>query len=180
MKIEILTPLLVRCRRYGISFDYGWDDETDTYRLKLFINKTKVYDTGPTMEIEAGVQEAIKRIDKENENGDLNNHTNVIDATINVDKEDSELFHKIKETIGFLLGVPEKKITLKSSIVEDLKANSLDSVELIMQIEEDFGVTILDEDAVKIKTVEDIYNWAVAYGSPSCRVLAVTKITKID
>lgn len=53
------------------------------------------------------------------------------------------------------LDVEEKDVTLESSFVEDLGADSLDQVELIMAMEEEFGISISDEEAQKIATVKD-------------------------
>ena len=57
------------------------------------------------------------------------------------------------------LGIDEAKITLQSKLNEDLGADSLDSVQVIMALEEEFGIEILDEDAEKIKTIEDIVRY---------------------
>ncbi len=62
-------------------------------------------------------------------------------------------FDKVKEVIIDKLGVEEEKITPEASFVDDLGADSLDTVELIMQFEEEFGIEIPDEDAEKITTV---------------------------
>ena len=64
-----------------------------------------------------------------------------------------EVFDKIKEIITELLDVDEDKITLDARFREDLEADSLDLVELIMEFEERFGGEISDEDAQKITTV---------------------------
>jgi len=66
-----------------------------------------------------------------------------------------EVFDGIKAIIVNLLGVDESKVTLQASFKEDLQADSLDLVELIMAFEEKFGKEIPDEDAQKIKTVGD-------------------------
>jgi acyl carrier protein len=66
-----------------------------------------------------------------------------------------EIFDGIKAIIVNLLGVDESKVTLQASFKEDLQADSLDLVELIMAFEEKFGKEIPDEDAQKIKTVND-------------------------
>ena len=63
-------------------------------------------------------------------------------------------FDKVKEIIIDKLGVEEEKISPEASFVDDLGADSLDTVELIMQLEEEFGVEIPDEDAEKITTVQ--------------------------
>lgn len=64
-----------------------------------------------------------------------------------------EVFEKIKEIITELLDVEEEKITMNARFREDLEADSLDLVELIMEFEERFGGEISDEDAQKITTV---------------------------
>ena len=63
-------------------------------------------------------------------------------------------FDKVKEIIIDKLGVEEEKISSEASFVDDLGADSLDTVELIMQLEEEFGIEIPDEDAEKITTVQ--------------------------
>lgn len=70
-----------------------------------------------------------------------------------------ETFERIKKIIVELLGVDPDKVTPEARFREDLEADSLDLVELIMQFEEEFGGEISDEDAQKIKTVGE----AVAY-----------------
>tara|TARA_B100001250_G_C19689154_1_gene739450 strand:+ start:765 stop:998 length:234 start_codon:yes stop_codon:yes gene_type:complete len=62
-------------------------------------------------------------------------------------------FDKIKEVIIDKLGVEDSAITEKAHFVDDLGADSLDTVELIMEFEEEFGIEIPDEDAEKITTV---------------------------
>lgn len=66
----------------------------------------------------------------------------------------SETMEKVKEIIKDHLN-PEVDITENSKIIDDLKADSLDSVELMMKLEENFGITIPDEDVEKIVTVGD-------------------------
>ena len=63
-------------------------------------------------------------------------------------------FDKVKDIIIDKLGVEEEKISTEASFVDDLGADSLDTVELIMQLEEEFGIEIPDEDAEKITTVQ--------------------------
>ena len=62
---------------------------------------------------------------------------------------------KVKEIIINELGVDPEKVTHEASFVEDLGADSLDTVELVMAFEEEFGVDIPDEDAEKMRTVGD-------------------------
>ena len=63
-------------------------------------------------------------------------------------------FDKVKDIIIDKLGVEEEKINNEASFVDDLGADSLDTVELIMQLEEEFGIEIPDDDAEKITTVQ--------------------------
>lgn len=63
-------------------------------------------------------------------------------------------FDRVKDVIIDKLGVEEEKVTLEASFVDDLGADSLDTVELIMQLEEEFGIEIPDEDAEKMTTVK--------------------------
>jgi acyl carrier protein len=67
----------------------------------------------------------------------------------------SEREAKVKQIIAEKLGVSEDKITPQASFVDDLGADSLDQVELIMAFEDEFDVEIPDEDAEKLKTVQD-------------------------
>ena len=60
---------------------------------------------------------------------------------------------RVKKIIGEQLGVEEEEVTPEASFVEDLGADSLDTVELVMALEEEFGIEIPDEDAEKILTV---------------------------
>ncbi len=71
----------------------------------------------------------------------------------------SEISTKVKAIIVDKLGVEESQVTMESSFAADLNADSLDTVELIMEFEKEFGITIPDEDTQKISTVGD----AVAY-----------------
>ena len=68
-------------------------------------------------------------------------------------------FDKVKEVIVDKLGVEEDKITSNASFVEDLGADSLDTVELIMQLEEEFGLEIPDESAEKMTTVQSAVDY---------------------
>ena len=63
-------------------------------------------------------------------------------------------FDKVKEIVIDKLGVEEDKIVSGASFVDDLGADSLDTVELIMQLEEEFGIEIPDEDAETITTIQ--------------------------
>ena len=66
---------------------------------------------------------------------------------------------RVIEIIVEQLGVSEEEVTLEASFIEDLGADSLDLVELIMAMEEEFGIEISDEDAEKIQTVQDVVNY---------------------
>ncbi|HET7753275.1 MAG TPA: acyl carrier protein [Anaeromyxobacteraceae bacterium] len=66
---------------------------------------------------------------------------------------------KVRSIISEQLGVKEDEIKITSSFIEDLGADSLDIVELVMQMEEEFEVEIPDEEAENIKTVQDAVNY---------------------
>ncbi len=68
----------------------------------------------------------------------------------------SDTFEKIREIIVELLEVDSAKVTMEARFREDLEADSLDLVELIMEFEEQFGAKIPDEEAQKIKTVGEV------------------------
>ena len=65
----------------------------------------------------------------------------------------SEHFDKVKEIIVDKLGVEDSKITMEANFIDDLGADSLDTVELIMQFEEDLNIEIPDEDAETLRSV---------------------------
>ena len=64
-----------------------------------------------------------------------------------------EVYERVKEVLSEQLGVDDNEITEEASFQEDLEADSLDLVELIMELEDQFGIKISDEDAQKIQTV---------------------------
>ena len=66
---------------------------------------------------------------------------------------------KVKEIIVDQLGVDEKQVTTSAAFIEDLGADSLDTVELVMALEEEFDVEIPDEDAEKIAKVQDAIDY---------------------
>jgi acyl carrier protein len=66
---------------------------------------------------------------------------------------------KVKEIIINELGVDAEKVTPEASFVEDLGADSLDTVELVMAFEEEFGMEIPDEEAEKLRTVGDAISY---------------------
>ena len=70
------------------------------------------------------------------------------------------MFEKIKSIIADQLGIDDKnKITLNTSLIDDLEADSLDAVEVIMALEDEFGIEIPDEEAEHFKTIGDIYKF---------------------
>ena len=70
---------------------------------------------------------------------------------------------QIKEILKDTMDIDESKITLDAKLKEDLELDSLDSVELIMSAEEEFGIEIPDEDVMNFKTVNDIVNYIEAH-----------------
>jgi acyl carrier protein len=69
---------------------------------------------------------------------------------------------KVKSIIVDQLGVNESEVTGSASFVDDLGADSLDTIELVMAFEEAFGIDIPDEDAEKIKTVQNAIEYVAA------------------
>ncbi|HEX7715612.1 MAG TPA: acyl carrier protein [Bacillota bacterium] len=70
-----------------------------------------------------------------------------------------DIFGKVKDIVVEQLGVDEEEVTEQASFVDDLGADSLDIVELVMALEEEFDLEIPDEDAEKIVTVGDAVNY---------------------
>jgi acyl carrier protein len=73
-----------------------------------------------------------------------------------------KMLDKVREIIVEQLGVEPDQVKPESNFVDDLGADSLDTVELIMSFEEEFGVEIPDTEAEKIKTVQDVINYIEA------------------
>ena len=70
-----------------------------------------------------------------------------------------EINEKVKQIVSEQLGVDEAEVTPSASFVDDLGADSLDTVELVMAFEEAFDIEISDEDAEKIRTVSDAVDY---------------------
>ncbi len=66
------------------------------------------------------------------------------------------VFEKVRSILSEQFDVEEDSITLETSIINDLGADSLDVVDLLMNIDDEFGVEVPDEDVEKVKTVEDL------------------------
>jgi acyl carrier protein len=73
-----------------------------------------------------------------------------------------EKIKKVKQIVAEKLGVDEAKVIPQASFVEDLGADSLDNVELVMELEHQFGIDIPDEEAQKIQTVQDAIDYVTA------------------
>ena len=71
----------------------------------------------------------------------------------------TDTFDRIKKIITEILDIDESKITLESSFAEDLNIDSLDNVEFIMALEEQFEIEIPDEDAEKILTIKNAVDY---------------------
>ena len=76
----------------------------------------------------------------------------------------SEVQDKIKQIIVDELGVDEAEVTENARFIEDLGADSLDLVELVMRFEEEFDIEIPDEDAEKLRTVADVTKYLETKG----------------
>jgi acyl carrier protein len=76
-----------------------------------------------------------------------------------VAQNNPQIVEKIRQIIAEQLGVDENEITPSSSFVDDLGADSLDTVELVMALEEGFNLEIPDDDAEKIRTVQDAMDY---------------------
>jgi acyl carrier protein len=75
----------------------------------------------------------------------------------------SDIEARVKKIVADQLGVAEADVKNESSFVDDLGADSLDTVELVMALEEEFGTEIPDEEAEKIKTVQAAIDYVLAH-----------------
>jgi acyl carrier protein len=74
-------------------------------------------------------------------------------------------YDRLKKIVSEQLGVDEAEVTPQASFVDDLNADSLDLVELIMSLEEEFGMEIPDEDAENIRTVQEAVEYVDEHGA---------------
>ena len=72
---------------------------------------------------------------------------------------EEEVFAKVKDLVSKHLNIDDKEVTKEASFIEDLGADSLDTVELIMSFEEEFNIEIPDEDAESIRTVQNVVDY---------------------
>ena len=77
------------------------------------------------------------------------------------DARREEIFLKIRPLVAKGLNIAEEKVTLEAEIIDDLGADSLDVIGVVMALEEAFDIEIMDEDQEKIKTVNDIVEYLV-------------------
>lgn len=69
---------------------------------------------------------------------------------------DNVIFEKVQEVVAEQLGIAKDTITIESSIIEDLGADSLDVIEMLMTLEDEYGITIPDEEISTVKTIGQV------------------------
>ncbi len=72
------------------------------------------------------------------------------------------MLEQVKKIVAEQLNISEDKITLESRLVEDLGVDSLDTLEMLMALEDEYGIQISNEDAQNLKTIQDIVNYLEA------------------
>jgi acyl carrier protein len=77
--------------------------------------------------------------------------------------DEQQVYEQVKKVVVEQLGVSDSEITREASFVDDLGADSLDTVELVMALEEAFSTEIPDEDAEKIKTIGDTVTYLISH-----------------
>lgn len=77
--------------------------------------------------------------------------------------DEQKIYEEVKKVVVEQLGVSESEVTREASYVDDLGADSLDTVELVMALEESFGMEIPDEDAEKARTIGDTINYIMSH-----------------
>ena len=77
--------------------------------------------------------------------------------------DEQKIFDDVKKVVIEQLGVSDAEVKREASFVDDLGADSLDTVELVMALEEAFGIEIPDEDAEKIKTIGDTISYVMSH-----------------
>lgn len=73
--------------------------------------------------------------------------------------QDNEIFEKVQDIVAEQLGIEKKRVTREANFSSDLGADSLDTVELVMAIEEKFGIEIPDENAEKISNLSEVIDF---------------------
>jgi|JI9StandDraft_1071089.scaffolds.fasta_scaffold379110_1 acyl carrier protein len=89
---------------------------------------------------------------------------NEMENTLNNKETQMSVSPKVKDIIVEQLGVDPEKVKAEASFIDDLGADSLDIVELVMAMEEEFDLEIPDEDAEKLKTVNDVQTYLSSKG----------------
>jgi acyl carrier protein len=93
--------------------------------------------------------------------------TTALTALMGAQMSDDATFERLRDIIAETLKVDKEKVTPEASFADDLKADSLDLVELIMAFEDEYGVEIPDEDAQKIRTVGQALEYVKAQAAKS-------------